>query len=273
MIQSKISQEEDAKRLFFGAQVDAPWPEDFPAARIIPEKTRHLTLAFLGKNSLAKLNSLLLCLPRPSFQIGPVGVAKELIFLPREHSRVVALSIDWLDGNEYLNIYQKDLAEWLRSQGYFLDERPFFPHISIGRAPFDKEKWQEHFTPLPFFVKAIHLYESLRNLEYQSLWENSLLSPFQELEHTADIAFLIRGHTIQELHKHAQIALAFKFPSLVQFYTSRLQTSLEEVIISLNDMIAVADTELGCPFKAVSFYGTIKSDEQKILYWEMIVDV
>lgn len=265
--------EEDAKRLFFGAQTHAPWPKEYPPARIIPEETRHITLAFLGQHSFSKLKNILSSIPRPSFAIGPAGTARELLFLPKERSRVVALSIDWLDPKAKLNSYQKELSNWLQGQGYSLDQRAFFPHLTVARAPFDKTQWNAQFTPLPFFIKAIHLYQSLGNLNYQSLWESPLLPPFDELEHTADIAFLIRGDSIQELHQHAQLALAFKFPPLIQFYTAHLQSSLDEVIISLNEMVASVDTELGCPFKAISFHGKVKSDEHHILYWEMIVDV
>jgi 2'-5' RNA ligase len=263
----------DSKRLFFGAQAAAPWPKDYPPARMIPEETRHLTLAFLGQNSFSKFKTVLSSVPRPSFAIGPAGITKELIFLPKDRSRVAALSINWLDAEAKLNGYQKELTDWLQNQGFSLDKRPFFPHLTIARAPFDQNQWQEHFTPLPFFIKAIHLYQSLGNLQYQSLWESPLLSPFDEFEHTADIAFLIRGCCIQELHQHAQLALAFTFPPMIKFYTSQLQNSLEETIISLNDMVAKADTEFGCPFKAVSFHGRIKPAEHHILHWEMIVDV
>jgi RNA 2',3'-cyclic 3'-phosphodiesterase len=267
------SKEEDTKRLFFGAQTRAPWPKDYPVARMIPEETRHLTLAFLGQNSFSKFQNILSFIPRPSFAIAPAGIAKELLFLPKDKSRVVALSIDWLDANAPLNSYQKELADWLQNQGYSLDKRPFFPHLTIARAPFDKRQWEEHFIPLPFFIKAIHLYQSLGNLQYHSLWESPLLPPFEEFEHTADIAFLIRGNSVPELHRHAQLALAFKFPLLTQFYTPQLQNSLEEIIISLNDTVAKVDTEFGCPFKAVSFHGSIQTDEHNILQWEMIVDV
>ncbi len=187
---NSLLEEEDSKRLFFGAQALAPWPKDYPPARMIPEETRHLTLAFLGRHSFSKFQTILPSIPQPSFTIGPAGIAKELIFL-----------------------------------------------------------------------------------HYQSLWERTLLSPFDEFEHTADIAFLIRGYSIQELHQHAQLALAFQFPPLIKFYRSQSQNSLEEVIISLNEIVAMADTEFGCPFKAVSFHGNIQSGDQNMLHWEMVVDV
>lgn len=268
----KEMQEEESKRLFFGAQVEAPWP-DYPPGRMIPEETRHVTMVFLGQNSFSKLQAALKNAPLPLFQVGPVGIAKELVFLPPDKARVAAFSVKWLDPLASINHYQKVLSEWLQAQGYSLDLRPFFPHVTIARAPFDKKQWEEDFTPLPLFVKAIHLYQSSGNLQYQSLWEFPLLAPFEEFEHTADIAFLVRGNSCEQLHCNAQVALAFKFPPLVKFFTAHLQNSLNETIIALNEMVSAADAEIGCPFKAVSFHGNIKKDAGNILFWEMIIDV
>jgi 2'-5' RNA ligase len=273
MSTNRKHEEEDSRRLFFGAQTEAPWPKEYPPARMIPEEVRHLTLAFLGHDSFSKLKTLLSSAPLPSFLIGPAGIAKEVIFLPPERSRVAALTTDWLHSKEGLNVYQKKLGEWLVSHGYSLDQRPFFPHISVARPPFDKEEWKLAFSPLPFFVKAIHLYQSMGNLEYTSLWSCPLISPFEEFEHTADIAFHIRGMSIEELHSHAQLALAFKFPLLVNHFTSNWCDTFDEMVISLNELISLADAEFGCPFKAVSFHGTIQPGEHNILNWEMIVDV
>jgi RNA 2',3'-cyclic 3'-phosphodiesterase len=267
------NQDPELARLFFGAQVEAPWPKDYPAGRLIPEETRHVTLAFLGQGSASKLLQILPSFPRPPFQIGPAGIGKELVFLPPDHSRTVSLFVQWLDSPSVFNSWQQALTHWLMEHGYRVDERPFFPHLTVARSPFDKKAWQEHFTPLPLFVKAIHLYQSKGNLDYESLWEIPLLAPFEEFEHTADIAYHIRGSTPQQLHQHAQLALAFKFPPLVAFFSQNLQDSLEEIVISLNELVAQADQEYGCPLKAVSFHGNIHEDQQHLLHWEMIVDV
>lgn len=256
-------------RLFFGAQVEAPWPHDYPDGRLIPEDTRHVTFAFIGESSLPKLLELLKTAPQPPFFIGPGGVGKELVFL----SHVAALEVEWLNKPSTFNAYQNTFALWLKSNGYKLDERPFFPHITLARTPLDQEAWKQHFTPLPFYVKAFHLYQSMGNLTYKSVWEIPLLSPFEEFEHTADIAFHIRGSTIEQIHQNAQLALAFKFPRLIPFFTHPLKNSLKEIIISLNEMIGKADMEVGCPFKAVSFHGDIKADDKQLLHWEMIIDV
>ena len=40
--------ENESKRLFFGFEVDAPWPS-LPEGRMIKEKDRHVTVAFLDR--------------------------------------------------------------------------------------------------------------------------------------------------------------------------------------------------------------------------------
>ncbi len=155
-----------------------------------------------------------------------------------------------------------------------VDERALHPHITIARAPFDRNAWEESFSPFPFFIKAIHLYQSLGNLTYESLWSLPLLTPFEEFEHTADIAFLIQGEEMQELHLNAQLALAWKFPPMLPYlFKPAFKNSLNEVIIDLNERVSEADMRIGTPFKAVSFHGEVKKNAQNILQWEMIVDV
>jgi hypothetical protein len=99
------------------------------------------------------------------------------------------------------------------------------------------------------------------------------LPPFEEKEHTADLAFIVRGQTPQELHRNAQLALSFKFPMLLPFFSKNLQTTLDGIIIALNEMVGSADAACGSPLKAISFHGQIKEDAYQILHWEMIVDV
>jgi hypothetical protein len=96
--------------LFFGAQVEAPWPQDYPVGRIIPEETRHVTLAFLGQHLLPELQQTLLSVPRPRFEIGPAGIANQLVFLPPDKSRVAALFVQWLDPSFAFNTYQNEFA-------------------------------------------------------------------------------------------------------------------------------------------------------------------
>jgi 2'-5' RNA ligase len=262
----------DEKRLFFGAHVQAAWPLEFPFGRMIPEEARHITLAFLGNNSFSSLEKLLPGVPEPLFRIGLGGIGSKLVFLSKEHARCAALHISWLEDAHVLFAFQKELTEWLSSHRYPVKKHAFCPHITIARAPFEKEQWMKRFEPIPFFLSAIHLYESVGGLQYRSLWSHPLLSPFTELDHTADIAFTIRGESIQQLFLHAQLALFFQFPLLAQFYTPLATQSLNEITFELNRMIALADSEYGCPFKAVSLHGKV-IEENHLFTWEMIVDV
>ena len=73
---------DDEKRMFFGAEVFAPWPH-LPPGRMIAETERHLTLAFLGNTSFAAIEQLLSQFPQPSFAVGPVGWCDRLFLFPK----------------------------------------------------------------------------------------------------------------------------------------------------------------------------------------------
>ncbi len=256
---------DDEKRMFFGAEVFAPWPH-LPPARMIAETERHLTLTFLGNTSLPAIKQLLPQFPKPSFIVGPVGWCNRLLFIPEGDPKVAAYYIEWLQGD--IAPLHMELQKWLSLP----DKRAFLPHVTVARSPFDKEAWKESFEEFPIAVRAIHLYESVGHLNYVPLWTYPLTPPFEELEHTADIAFLIRGENLAALFVHAQIALSFKFPEFLRYFSRVLPKSLDALITELNRGISLADQEIGCPFKAVSFHGEILQKEG-LLLWEMIVDV
>jgi len=261
------------KRLFFGLSLQAPWPPFYPKGRLIEEETRHITLAFLGNHPFDKLENALNDFPKPDFLIGPVGRSDEILFLPKGHPRVVSHHISWIVDGEKIKAFQKKVQAWLESLEYPVDRRPLLPHVTLARAPFSKEDWEKAFEPLPMIITGVHLYESLGNLQYQSLWELPFISSFEEFEHTADIAFHIRGTSMQELYLHAAIGMSFHFPPFLSFLQKIEIVDLEGVIRALNVMISTCDLEMGCPFKAVSYHGKIREEENQILHWEMVVDV
>lgn len=263
----------EGKRLFLGIEVHAPWPLELPAGRLLQEPLRHLTLVFLGNIPWPPMQQRLSSLPLPVFKVGQVGEFDQCLFLPERHPRVVAWHARLYDGRPLLS-YQEQLAGALRSHGYSLDDRPFLPHVTLARAPFDLRGWQKAFEPLPFFTGALHLYESLGNLTYAPLWSHPLPFPFEELDHIADIAFRVRAESVPQLHLHALAALAFKCPALLPFIPQEsLKNSLDEIIVSLNGLVSRLDSRIGSPFKAVSYHGEIRCDEQGLFNWEMIVDV
>lgn len=261
----------EEKRLFFGAEVSAVWPEKLPPARIIEEASRHITLAFLGNTSLPDLLERLREFPKPPFRIGLSGKCDKFIFLPdKHHARVIAGEISWLSSEDQFGAFRETFAEWL---GLEKEKRKFIPHLTIARTPFDVEQWSEIACQIPFFVSAIHLYESMGNLTYIPRWTYSFFPPFEEIEHTADIAFRIRGEDLSDIFLHAQLALAFKSPSLVAYISAEKQPqSLDEIIMALNQIVSISDLELGSPFKAVSYHGKLVSKDN-LLEWTMIVDV
>ncbi len=218
------------------------------------------------------MNEILKDFPTPSFKVGPAGYFDQCLFLPERHPHVVAWHVQWYE-KVVFDEFQKLIANWLICQGYPIDERPFLPHVTIARSPFKDHEWKKSFIHLPIIVKNIHLYESVGNLVYNPIWSFPIISPFEELDHTADIAFVIKAETIENIHLHAQIALAFKFPAILEYIKKiPLKSQLDDIIISLNHLITLADSDIGCPFRAVSFHGDLKK-ENGIYKWEMIVDV
>ena len=260
-------------RLFFGAEVSAPWPKELPHGKIVQEEGRHMTLAFLGDVSLPGLLRDLQTFPTLPFPIGIIAKSDKILFLPEETPRVVAWHVKFLEKMEEWNHFYAAFTAWLQQKNYRVEKRPFMAHVTVARFPFVKEEWEKVFSEIPVVIKAIHLYESCGNLTYESRWSLPLILPYEEIEHTADIAFIIRGMSIQELSLHAQAALASKFPSLTRYFSDKTCTNLDDVVIVLNEVIAAADKAEGCPFKAVSFHGNVTMDEKGLLSWEMIIDV
>lgn len=265
----------ETKRLFFGLEVQAPWPEKLPVGRILDPEHRHLTLAFMGNIDWTRLEKSLKDIPLPPFSIGLVGCFDKPLLFPPRHPHVFAWHVEWWDDASLINTYQKTLSDWLKGLEFHLQEhQEFQPHVTICRSPFDPHHWKKQFIPLPMMVTGLHLYESIGGLRYQPIWSRPFHKPFQEIDHTADIAFIVKGKDLNQIHKHALAALAFHSPVFTDFVPNKYTpVSLDDIIMSLNRILTQIDQENGSPFKAVSYHGDIVEDEQGILTWEMIVDV
>ncbi len=259
------------KRLFFGMQIVAPWPDELAPGRILREEDRHMTIAFLGDCELVKIEEMLASFPKPPFDLGIAGIFDRPLFLPHRTPHVAAWHVQFLEQKKEFLQFQRDFVSWLREKGLNIKEGEFLPHVTIARSPFKIHEWKNGFQKLPMYLKDIHLCESLGYSKYEVRWSFPILAPFEEIEHTADIAFHIRGKTLAQLHLHAQLALCFHFPAFIGYFEDREVNSQEEIVQSLNASVARADAEQGCPFKAVSFHGEIQEGE--FLEWEMIVDV
>ncbi len=265
----------DKKRVFFGFEVSSPWPHDFPQGKLLDENHRHMTWAFLGEVDCDPLFNSLQSFPLPPFKVGLAGIFDKLLLLPPRHPHVAAWRIQWLDDPLPLEAYQKAFIAWLQNEGFNPREREeFLPHVTICRSPFNIVEWKKSFVPLPVILKHLHLYESKGGSHYTPLWSHELRLPFQEIEHTADVAYIVRGEDIEQLKTHAFIALAFKDPAFFVYAKRGGKVErVEDIVIALNEAIAHIDQKTGCGFKAVSFHGNIVQEEDETLCWEMIVDV
>lgn len=266
--------EKEIKRLFFGIEVHAPWPPHVPEGRLLDEEHRHLTLAFLGNIPYEPLKEILNDFPKVSLKIGSVGYFDSCLVLPPRHPNVVAWHAHELGDSSPIAHFQTLLSDWLISHGYSLDKRSWNPHVTLCRQPFDAHKWMKDFIPLPFYTCSLHLYESTGHLQYVPLWSYPIQAPFEEINHTADMAFIIRGENLQQLYRNAFIALSFKAPEFIEFFTpGEALNNLDDIVIALNHIVSKVDSSIGCSLKAISFHGEIIPLQDALLQWEMIVDV
>ena len=263
---------EDRKRLFFGFEVHAPWPETLPDARTLKAKHRHLTLAFLGDTSYSKIRDLIPRLPKPHFRVGPVGISDSCLALPKRHPNVVTWHVDPF-GEDLIDTYQKELSEFLEGEGYQKDRRKFLKHITLGRSPFNKREWKKRFRSLPLYFHHFHLYESYGGLRYEPIWSHDLFPPFEEMESREGLVFRVYGKSLQQIFYNAQIALAFKCSELLPFLDPRFEGhSIEEGILQLNAIVARASKEAETPQMRVEFQGEV-TPIKGVLMWEMVVNV
>lgn len=202
------------KRLFFGLQVDAPWPKKLPKGRLVDPMHRHLTLAFLGNIDYAPLQELLPSCPAPDFSIGQVGSFRQCVFLPFQKPRVAAWEVEWLEDGA-ISTFQGKLAAWLREAGYELANHNFLPHVTIARSPFEKAAWSEAFHPLPMVSSHIHLYESVGDLQYVPIWSHPIPPPLESIGRNR---YIIRGKDWKQLYLHGLTALSFTDPTLLASY-------------------------------------------------------
>lgn len=268
----------EEKRLFLGLSIEAPWNNSFPNGRILKIEDRHLTLIFFGKCDYSTIENHLGRMPLPSFLVTPVGILDKFLFLPKKtQKKVVAYHATFFD--KELENYQQTLFDWcienrlIDSNQNSSCENRFLPHLTIARNPNSIEDWNNSFLPHPFYIKDLCLYESLGNCTYEVLWNKKFLLPIEELPHTADIAYIIRAKDLQDLYIHAQIALCFSDENFLPFIDLKTKIeNLDHLVMELNHIVAIVDIEIGSAFKAVSFHGNIK-EENKILIWEMVIDV
>ncbi|MFA5249952.1 MAG: hypothetical protein WC371_00890 [Parachlamydiales bacterium] len=271
-------------RLFLGFRLFSAFLKNEPEGRLIEKKQRHLTLLFLGEVEKAQIEPLFFQLPLPDLAIAPTGYFDKLLFLPFFHPRVVAGRLVFFNPSQFsreLEQYRRKVQAFFSGHGLVPEgKRKFLAHTAFARYPFQKKAWKKAFEPFPVILTSFHLFQSLGGL-YQPLVSKVFLPPFEELKNQTAPAFLIRGHNFEELKRNAEMALAFQHPPLLAYLNHKKVSSLEEVILALNDLIYRLELKDGSPFKAIAFHTKLSekkyppptAEGRSFWEWEMLVDI
>lgn len=276
----------EKKRLFLGFEVFSNLKKIPFEKKQIDKKNRHMTMLFLKNQYVTDILKKLPYISLEAFSIGLVGYYNRCLFLPKKNPRLVAYQVDFFEKNDLVENFYKKLLEIFNEQLHQnskifeeknnKDIKSFLPHVTMCRDGFDKKRWEKSFEILPLYLKSFSLYESFQNSKYEKIKEYPLINPFEEIAHTADIAYMIRGKNLIDLLYNSFIALCFKAKDFLKYknlITSNLIKNIDDIVILLNDIIAQMEIDgFHLPFKAVSFNTNITKDEN-ILNWEMIVDV
>jgi 2'-5' RNA ligase len=99
----------------------------------VPEQNLHITLKFLGATDEEKIEEITGALrkkisPRPAFYITIGGVGR---FPGGRHPRVIWVGIQEYGPLEYI---YSDIEDVMKKIGYPPEDRPFSPHLTIGRV-------------------------------------------------------------------------------------------------------------------------------------------
>lgn len=131
-------------RFFIAFIVEAPWPRQLPAARLLESEERHLTLAFIGKETLEKVVHSFKALAQLSLPFGFCGLFDSLLFLPKNSSRVVAYHAQ-IPNEEELNEFVRKVHERMS----LAMQRKWLPHVTVGRSPFEKKNGKRRSNNFP----------------------------------------------------------------------------------------------------------------------------
>lgn len=214
------------RRVFFGFDAVAPWPDPLPAGRVLRPQDRHVTLAFMGMVEVDSLLKLMPYCPKPP-PMGAVGAYTECLFLPPKKPRGVAWKLDWWTQKDALYEYQRALTEWLIDCDYapHSTKRGWLPHTTIARGDYSDTQWRQDFRPLPVITTHLHLFESLGHSQYDPLWSLPLQRPFTR---TANLEWQVTGKTLADVYLGAHAALCFDDTRLMPFKNQAIPHTPDE---------------------------------------------
>ena len=255
------------KRLLFGFEVHAPWPESLPDMKTLKAKNYHLTLLFFGNTSYKKIHEHIRYMPKPTFRVGPVAFSDSPLRLPNRSSDVITWHVEPF-GEDVIDEYQRVIYDYFLEKGYDLERKKFIKHITLGKSAVLKKEAKKSFRSLPLYFKNLHFYESYQGDQYEPIWTYDLLPPFEEKKNGH---FVLYGESFQQTFLNAQIALAFKCPALVPFLDSSYKVrNLHDGGIRLTTIINQAFRKAEVPIERVIFPDS-GQEENGLLTWDLFV--
>jgi 2'-5' RNA ligase len=112
--------------------IAAPLVRSGGSLKLVAPERMHLTLLFLGEVQEARVPDVIAAMntavDRPAFDMAFGGAG---VFPPRGAPRVLWMGVTV--GAEPLVSLQKEIAERIRGLGIAFDDRPFHPHLTLGR--------------------------------------------------------------------------------------------------------------------------------------------
>ncbi len=100
--------------------------------KLVEPSRMHLTLLFIGEAQEARVPAIVESMNAPAsmspFDVTFGGVG---VFPPRGAARVLWIGVS--EGADLLARLQQELAERIRAVGIAFDDRPFHPHLTLGR--------------------------------------------------------------------------------------------------------------------------------------------
>ncbi len=99
---------------------------------VSPEKI-HLTLKFFGNTEESSIDSIVQCIEEPTRNTLPFSIKVRGVggFPVLKNPRVIWMGL--VDGKGILASFQKEIEERLEKIGVQPEDRPFHPHLTLGR--------------------------------------------------------------------------------------------------------------------------------------------
>jgi RNA 2',3'-cyclic 3'-phosphodiesterase len=151
---------QDVRQALFRAARDLPTSRDF---RLVGQEKIHLTLKFLGDVAEEDLDPIKKALQPISEDHDPFEVSTSGFgaFPSEKKARILWTGIE--QGSEHLRTVAEEVEKLLAPAGFERENRPYVPHLTLGRARARRTKLETSVTSPPslrFTVRGIDLVKS-----------------------------------------------------------------------------------------------------------------